>query len=81
MKKNLPRRSLALASTPQCFPFRDFCKAYEYLKEHPLSPFPTDDAEIYLHYGGRVRIYWMKHPNPKLTTPEDLLFLKNMTGE
>ena len=47
-------------------------EAYERLLRQGPSWIPTDDGEVYTRAGGRVRVVPLLHPNPKLTTVEDL---------
>lgn len=77
VSKNLPRSELVLASTPQIFPLAELQEAYEKLK---LSRnIPTDDTEIYMQLPGKkVKTYSLKHPNPKLTTREDVDLLERL---
>jgi 2-C-methyl-D-erythritol 4-phosphate cytidylyltransferase len=66
------RRSLVAVSTPQVFPLQALRKAYEPLLHRRLDPPPTDDAEVFTRSGGQVKIVALHHPNPKITTSEDL---------
>ncbi|MBN8215127.1 MAG: 2-C-methyl-D-erythritol 4-phosphate cytidylyltransferase [Spirochaetes bacterium] len=67
-----PRKSLMAVSTPQIFPLGALRKAYEAVLHRRLGPDPTDDAEVFTRAGGRVRVIALAHPNPKITTTDDL---------
>ena len=78
VKESLPRNNLAAATTPQCFPMDRFLHAYapHHLREWEIIP--TDDAEIYFKAGEEILIYWLRDPNPKLTTPEDIPLIEGL---
>ncbi len=70
-----PRRSaMAAVSTPQCFPYKVLYKHYQ--KAVKKKNIPTDDAEVYKASRKPIKIYMLKHPNPKLTGKHDLELIK-----
>jgi len=81
--ENIPRHSVVSASTPQCFPHRKILDAYNAFlkdfqnKKNTDADIPTDDAEIYLRYGGQIMVCELTHPNLKLTRYEDLKYIEN----
>ena len=73
---NLDRKTLAAASTPQCVLLDSILKGYE--KCESLKRIPTDDVELISLVGGKIKVHWLNKPNPKITTPEDLVFLETI---
>lgn len=73
------RSRLWAAQTPQIFPRRQLTAAYSRALEERL--FGTDDAEIYCHYGGSVRMVEGAPWNLKVTHPEDLIAAEALYGE
>ncbi|BBM89731.1 2-C-methyl-D-erythritol 4-phosphate cytidylyltransferase [Spirochaetota bacterium] len=90
LKENLDRSSLRAVTTPQAFPFLPIYQSYEKLltayqqantrKNHyPHFTIPTDDSEVYTRSGGhQVKIINIANENPKLTTQQDYLILKEL---
>ena len=40
--------------------------------------FPTDDSEVFLNEGYKVKYYLINHPNPKITFRNDLLSYREL---
>ena len=83
VRENLIRNDLASAATPQMVPLDQILKAYQDLgllnyETLDNNSIPTDDTELYFQAGGKVIIYWLKHINPKITTPEDIKIIENI---
>lgn len=72
VSESLPRSELAAVSTPQIFPVRELRHSFEPFLKSPSGNVPTDEGEIYFQSGGKVRIHYLEHANPKLTTADDL---------
>ncbi|OAA31780.1 hypothetical protein AT15_02840 [Kosmotoga arenicorallina S304] len=69
--KVLDRRKLWKAQTPQCFIFEEILRAHEKaLSDHFLDA--TDDATLYMKYGGEVTLLSSRSPNFKITAQTDL---------
>lgn len=79
-KKTLPRETLGLVQTPQCFFTKSILYAHEHIEE--LDKVVTDDTMMYEHFFGPVYMYPGDDRNLKITTQEDLwiaeAFLKEM---
>jgi len=70
--ETLERPQLWAAATPQSFRYREFLDAYRQLHESgvPVDSC-TDDAQVFEHAGGAVKIVAGNPENIKLTTPFD----------
>jgi len=75
--KTLPRENFALAQTPQVFKKDLILRAHEKALAEGLQA--TDDAQLVELLGEKVKAVFNDTPNPKLTTPQDLLFLPKFT--
>lgn len=72
----LNREELFCVQTPQCFKFETILKAHEYIKDNCLNV--TDDTRAVELIGYKVFLYEGSYNNIKITTPEDLVFAKNI---
>lgn len=73
------RSSLWTVQTPQVFAGEIIKEAYEAL---PETASVTDDAGVVEWYGNaRVKMYLGEYTNLKVTTPEDLIFMKNFLAK
>lgn len=70
IQKTVSRENLFLIQTPQCFYLKPICDAFDYAVKTTF--FGTDDASIFEHFGGKVKIIKGSKINIKITTPEDL---------
>lgn len=70
----LNRNSLWAMQTPQAFDFHLIFNAYQKLKTMPL----TDCSSALTILGHQVIINNNPYPNPKITKPEDLLYIKTL---
>lgn len=68
------RRTLVAAQTPQVFRGKILIEAYEKAKEENFLG--TDDSSLVEKYGGKVKISLGDYGNIKITTIEDINFLK-----
>ncbi|MFM9022956.1 MAG: 2-C-methyl-D-erythritol 4-phosphate cytidylyltransferase [Solirubrobacterales bacterium] len=68
--ETLDRSELWAVQTPQVFRREALAKALDAAPEALASA--TDDAMLVEQAGGRVRVVASRHPNPKVTTPDDL---------
>lgn len=68
------RRALVAAQTPQVFRGKILIEAYEKAKEENFLG--TDDSSLVEKYGGKVKISLGDYGNIKITTIEDISFLK-----
>lgn len=68
------RSTLVAAQTPQVFRGKILIEAYEKAKEENF--FGTDDSSLVEKYGGKVKISLGDYGNIKITTIEDISFLK-----
>ena len=68
------RATLFAAQTPQIFKREILLKSYEDAKEN--NYLGTDDSSLVERIGGRVEMVMGSYNNIKITTPEDLIFLK-----
>lgn len=73
--KHLPRSELRAVSTPQIFPLAPLRDAFKSLLTQPGAE-PTDDGEVFARAGHAVRVFPLKHPNPKITTAPDLVYAR-----
>lgn len=74
----LDRETLALAQTPQAFPFGRIMAAHRRAKAEGLKV--TDDASIIEAFGGVPRIVEGDPGNIKITTPEDMAVANSILG-
>ena len=68
------RSTLVAAQTPQVFRGKILIEAYEKAKEENFLG--TDDSSLVEKYGGKVKISLGDYGNIKITTIEDISFLK-----
>ena len=71
--ETIPRERLRRAQTPQVLRVEVLERAWEAVDE---SVEWTDEAALVEAAGGSVRTVLATHPNPKLTTPADLLVMR-----
>ncbi len=76
--ETLDRDRLRLAQTPQVFRIRALERAWEACDWHRLW---TDEASMLEALGLRVRTVLARFPNPKITTPADLLVARALLAE
>lgn len=72
--RDVPRSSLWAMETPQAFERELITDAYRRIRFDGVSV--TDDTAAVSREGHLVTIVENPHPNPKLTTPADLLYLE-----
>jgi 2-C-methyl-D-erythritol 4-phosphate cytidylyltransferase len=74
----LDRSELWAVQTPQVFRL----EALEQALDAPPWELAaaTDDAMLVEQAGGKVRVVPSRHPNPKITTPEDLVLASQLLG-
>ncbi len=72
--EDLDRSRLWETETPQVFPLGKILSAYETVAKKKLHF--TDDVSVFCTIGGKVAFVENPYPNPKITTPEDLLLLE-----
>ncbi len=72
--EDLDRSRLWGMETPQAFQYADILKAYQHVKEAGLSI--TDDTAAAATVGLKTTIVVNTHPNPKLTTAQDLAYME-----
>lgn len=72
------RTRLWACQTPQVFRFKPFREAHQ--RAHAERRYFTDDATLYKHYGGRVKIVQGSPENRKITTEEDLHYAEYRLG-
>ncbi|HEX7056609.1 MAG TPA: 2-C-methyl-D-erythritol 4-phosphate cytidylyltransferase [Bacilli bacterium] len=77
--KTPERRSLWAAQTPQAFRLFELMSAHERARQDRLAA--TDDAAIFEHYGGSVRMVEGSYRNFKVTTPDDLQLARMLLKE
>ncbi|HEY1764022.1 MAG TPA: 2-C-methyl-D-erythritol 4-phosphate cytidylyltransferase [Opitutaceae bacterium] len=70
----LDRSRLWAMETPQVFSRRLIDRAYARVRERGLRV--TDDAAAVEHLGHPITLLENSHPNPKLTSPQDLAYLE-----
>jgi len=68
--KNIDRENLVAASTPQSFKSKNIIKSYNNFNSK--KRIPTDDVEVYMDMYKKVKIYYLKYPNNKITRVEDI---------
>lgn len=74
---NPVRKDLAAVATPQVFDFHRYQAAVKTLDDRIVNgeiddPSLTDDAAIFMHGGGQVKVVFSSFPNPKITYINDL---------
>jgi len=74
INKTLDRSQLWAAQTPQAFETQLFKEALAFAKEKNFVT--TDDASLLEHFEKEVHLVQSQHPNPKITYPEDLKYVK-----
>lgn len=73
------RNSLWQVQTPQVFDFNKIKKAYNKMYQDSSAQNITDDAMVMENYGDlNVAVYPGKYDNIKVTTTEDLEYIKNI---
>lgn len=75
-----PRKELYMGQTPQSFKYSIIRKAYDdyYALDEKDRPVMTDDCGLVLNSGVKIGIARGDKINMKLTTMEDLLFIKTL---
>lgn len=73
-----PRSSLRAVATPQVFPASVLRRAHEAAQRDGVLA--TDDAALVERLGGRVVVYDLGAPNPKITSPSDLVVAAALVG-
>ena len=73
----LNRSSLRAVQTPQAFRLAELQAAYD----TEFSPFFTDDASVYEHNGGTIRLIDGEISNIKITHPNDLAIAEMLIKE
>ena len=68
------RKSLMAANTPQVFYYKVLKSAYENAENTNFMG--TDDSSLVENIGGKVKVIMGDYDNIKITTPEDLEFIK-----
>lgn len=77
--ETLDRSVLWQIQTPQIFRFADIKYAYAQMMEEGKADNITDDAMVMERYGKRdIHVFEGSYNNIKVTTPEDLEFIKNI---
>lgn len=79
VEKTLPRENLVLVQTPQLFLKNMLIKAHNRAQNDGFTG--TDDASLVEKYAGSVHTVAGEEKNIKITTPEDLEYLKNTKGK
>lgn len=72
------RTRLWACQTPQVFRFKPFRDAHA--RAHDEGRYFTDDATLYKHYGGRVKIVQGSPENRKITALDDLHYAEYRLG-
>jgi len=70
VRQTLDRSSVYAIQTPQIFKYMELRAAYEEAYKDNFQG--TDDASLFEHYIGRVKVVEGDYNNLKITTPEDL---------
>lgn len=71
VRQTLDRSSVYAIQTPQIFKYSELLTAYRQSYEDDFRG--TDDASLFEHYIGRVKVVEGDYNNLKITTPEDLV--------
>lgn len=79
INKTVPRDYLWQALTPQMFRYDVLVEAFSYCQA--LNLIVTDEASAVEQLGKAVRIVEAKYPNPKLTQPQDISFIKLLINQ
>lgn len=72
--EDLDRSRLWAMETPQAFRYTDIFKAYQHVIDHRLTI--TDDTAAAATIGLKISMVANEHPNPKLTTAQDLVYME-----
>lgn len=75
-KETLTRSELVAIQTPQIFNYKMIMECHQKIKDKNIPV--TDDTMVCEMYGNKVYLYEGDYKNLKITTPEDLIFAKNM---
>lgn len=75
--QTIDRTRLRRALTPQCFRYEILKRAFE---ENEIDEIATDESFLVESLGIKVSIIEGSPQNIKVTTPEDLIFVKNVLG-
>jgi 2-C-methyl-D-erythritol 4-phosphate cytidylyltransferase len=70
VQETLDRNSIVAIQTPQIFKYAELVTAYRRAQQDNFQG--TDDAALFEHYIGRVKVVEGDYNNLKITTPEDL---------
>ena len=76
--QNLNRENLRAVQTPQAFEVNVFRRALAYVRDKELRV--TDDTAACEFIGQLVALVESDLPNPKVTCPADLLYVKSLLG-
>lgn len=71
VRQTLDRNAVYGIQTPQIFKFSELLTAYRQAYEDDFRG--TDDASLFEHYIGRVKVVEGDYNNLKITTPEDMI--------
>ena len=74
--KTLKREELVNAQTPQIFRSEILKKAY--LKSEEIGFIGTDDSSLIEKIGGKIKVLNGDYENIKITTIDDLKYLRNL---
>lgn len=74
VEETLPRDSIRAIQTPQIFSYGMLSKSFRYLKSKPFIA--TDEANIVERVGGKVMVIEGSFQNIKITTKEDIYFIR-----
>jgi len=76
--EDLDRRRLWAMETPQAFDTQKIRTAYQHIRDHGLKV--TDDTAAAASIGLKTTLVPSRHPNPKLTTEDDIEYLTHILG-
>lgn len=76
IEQYLNRDELKIIETPQAFKVKPLLEAYKKAKNSDYS----DNTKVFLEAGHKVDLFFSKHPNIKITTPDDLELFKAYLG-
>jgi len=82
VRQTLDRNVIYSIQTPQVFKFKELFEAYKLAEEEGF--YATDDSALFEKYIGQVKVVEGDYDNIKITTPLDLIIVKNLlsrTGE
>lgn len=71
---DLERNRLWAMQTPQVFCAHSIISAHSFIRKNSLKV--TDDVAVYAAKGGKVAIVENLSPNPKITVPEDIVYVE-----